>query len=242
MLEPHGLEIIENCFTCKTRGNHIFCDLSPATLRDFEKILFPTVYPKGSVLFVEGQQARGIFILCKGRIKLSFASADGKVLIRKIAEAGEVHGLGECITDEPYHETAETVDPSQVGFVKRRDLLRFLKKHPEASLRASELLSHENNLVFRECHAFLSSRSVGEKLARLLLNWSGGHPEGGKQERHLRMSITHEEIAEMIGSSRETVCRLMTEMKGRGTVQFVGATLIIRDIGALEAMAGERAS
>ena len=74
MLTPYGLDIIENCLTCKMRADHIFCDLPAAALQSFEHIKYATAYPKGAVLFVEGQSPRGIFVLCKGRVKLSICS------------------------------------------------------------------------------------------------------------------------------------------------------------------------
>src|SRR5674476_730400 len=74
------------------RADHIFCDLPATALQAFENIKYATAYPKGAVLFVEGQSPRGIFVLCKGRVKLSICSTDGKTLILKIAEPGEVLG------------------------------------------------------------------------------------------------------------------------------------------------------
>ena len=61
------------------------------------------------MLFVEGQAPRGIFVLCKGRVKLSICASDGKTLILKIAEAGEVLGLSAAVSGAPYELTAETV-------------------------------------------------------------------------------------------------------------------------------------
>ena len=92
MLTPYGLDILESCLSCKMRAEHIFCDLPAAALQTFETMKYATAYPKGAVLFVEGQAPRGIFVLCKGRVKLSICASDGKTLILKIAEAGEVSG------------------------------------------------------------------------------------------------------------------------------------------------------
>jgi hypothetical protein len=91
-----------------------------ATLQSFEAIKFTSTYPKGAVLFVEGQAPHGIFVLCKGRVKLSICSTDGKPLILKIAEPAEVLGLSATVSGHPYELTAGTIDPCQVNFVKRR--------------------------------------------------------------------------------------------------------------------------
>jgi CRP/FNR family transcriptional regulator len=219
------------------RAEHIFCDLPPAALHSFEAIKYATAYPKGAVLFVEGQAPRGIFVLCKGRVKLSICSTDGKTLILKIAEPGEVLGLSATVSGKTYELTAETIDPCQVNFVKREDFLRFLKEHADACFRVAEQLSDKYNTACREIRSLGLSHSAAEKLAKLLLEWSSRSGESNKQEPRVRLSLTHEEIAQMIGTSRETVTRLFAELKKRQIVNARGATLVIRNKAALRALA-----
>ena len=95
---PYGLEIIENCQSCKLRQEGWFCGLPPEALRSFSGATRPAIYPGGAVLFVEGQAARGAFVLCSGKVKLSTTSREGKVLIVKMAQPGEVLGLSAVIT------------------------------------------------------------------------------------------------------------------------------------------------
>ena len=237
MLSPYGLDIIESCLTCKMRVDQIFCDLPELALQSFEQIKYATAYPKGAILFVEGQTPRGIFVLCKGRVKLSICSTDGKTLILKIAEAGEVLGLSASVSGKPYELTAETIDPCQINFVKREDFLRFLKEHSDACMRVAEQLSEKYNSACREIRSLGLSHSAAEKLAKLLLEWTAKNGEGTKQEPRIKMALTHEEIAQMIGTSRETVTRLFAEMKKRQIVQSKGSTLVIRNKVALKALA-----
>ena len=237
MLSPYGLDIIENCLTCKMRVDHIFCDLPAVALQSFENIKYATAYPKGAVLFVEGQSPRGIFVLCKGRVKLSICSTDGKTLILKIAEPGEVLGLSASVSGKPYELTAETVDPCQINFVKREDFQRFLRENPDACLRVAEQLSEKYNSACREIRSLGLSHSAAEKLAKLLLEWSAKNGEAAKAEPRLKLALTHEEIAQMIGTSRETVTRLFADLKKRQIVQAKGSTLLIRNKAALKAMA-----
>jgi CRP/FNR family transcriptional regulator len=218
------------------RTEHIFCDLSPAALKAFENIKYATAYPKGAVLFVEGQSPRGIFVLCKGRVKLSLCSTDGKTLIYKIVEAGEVLGLAASITGKPYEVMAETVDPCQVNFVKREDFLHFLREHGDACLRVAQQLSEKYNSACREIRALGLSHSAAEKLAKLLLEWSAKNGEAAKAEPRFKLALTHEEIAQMISTSRETVTRLFADFKKRQIVQAKGSTLLIRNKAALKAM------
>lgn len=102
MITPYGLEVTESCLACKKRLANTFCGLSPAALQSFEVIKYATAYPKGAVLFVEGQNPRGIFVLCKGRVKLTLCSSTGKTLIMKLVDPGEVLGLSATISGKPY--------------------------------------------------------------------------------------------------------------------------------------------
>ena len=176
-------------------------------------------------------------VLCKGRVKLSICSLDGKTLILKVAEPGEALELSAALSGEPHELTAETAEPCQVNFVKSDDFLRFLKKHSEACLRVAEQLSDKYNSACREIRALGLSHSAAEKLAKLLLEWSSQNGEASKSESRLKLALTHEEIAQMIGTSRETVTRLLSDLKRREIVQSKGPTLLIRNKAALKALA-----
>ncbi|MGA6984672.1 MAG: Crp/Fnr family transcriptional regulator [Terriglobales bacterium] len=237
MLSPYGMEIVESCITCKLRADRIFCNLPAGALQAFENIKYATAYPEGAVLFVEGQTPRGIFVLCKGSVKLSINSPGGRTMIVKLAEPGEVLGLSATISGKPYEVTAETIDPCQVNFVKRDDFLRFLKEDVEVCFKVAEQLSEKYHNACNEMRSLGLSRSAAEKLAVLLLEWSSKNGEAAKPEPRLKIRLTHEEIAQMIGTSRETVTRLFADMKKHQIVQTKGSTLVIRDTAALRGIA-----
>jgi len=246
VLSPYRLDIIESCLTCEARTERLFCSLPSAALRSFEAIKYATAYPKGAVLFVEGQAARGIFVLCKGQVKVSIGAADGKTLIVKIAEPGDVLGLSATVSGKPYELSAETIDPCQVNFVKRDDFLRFLTAHSEACFKVAEVLSEKYNTAClsekyntacKELRTLGLSHSAGEKLAKLLLEWSSKNGEAAKLEPRLTLALTHDEIAQMIGTSRETVTRLFGDLRKRQIVQGKGSTLIVRNKAALTLIA-----
>jgi CRP/FNR family transcriptional regulator len=238
MNTPYGLEIIENCVSCKLRRDKWFCGLSSEVLKAFSTASHLSTYPGGAVLFVEGQTPRGALVLCSGKVKLSTTSRDGKVLILKMAEAGEALGLSAVISATPYELTAETAGPCQVNFIDRDSLMKLLDKYGELGLHSAQALSREFQSAYRDIHELVLARSSAGKLARLLLSWSGDHErEAGAREIRIRSSMTHEEIAQMIGSSRETVTRLLSELKKRELIRLEGSTLVIRNRTALEALA-----
>jgi CRP/FNR family cyclic AMP-dependent transcriptional regulator len=235
MNTPYGLEIIENCESCNLRKNKWFCGLSAEVLRAFSAAGHLGTYPNGAVLFVEGQVPRGAFILCSGRVKLSTSSRDGRILILKVAEPGETLGLSAVIGGTPYELTAETSGPCQVKFIERTTLLKLIERYGELGLHSSQALSREFQSAYRDIHELVLSRSSTGKLARLLLSWTIGREK--EREIKIRSSLTHEEMAQMIGSSRETVTRLLSDLKKKELIRLEGSTLVIRDRSGLEALA-----
>jgi CRP/FNR family transcriptional regulator, cyclic AMP receptor protein len=240
VLSPYGLEITESCLTCHLREGRIVCDLDQTGLRAFERIKYTTAYPKGAILFLEDQAPRGIFVLCKGQVKLSLGDRNGKTLILKIVDPGEVLGLGATFSGKPYDLTAETITPCQISFVKREDFLRFLKENSEACFKVAEQLSVKYNTACHEVRSLGLSYSAGQKLAKLLLEWSSRNGEVAKTQPCVKLTLTHDEIAQMIGTSRETVTRVFADFKKQHIVQSKGSTLLIRDKEHLKALATER--
>jgi CRP/FNR family transcriptional regulator, cyclic AMP receptor protein len=237
MRSPYGLELVESCQGCSQRLDGFFCQLPTTTLKAFEVIKFTTTYPGGAVLFVEGESTRGVHLLCKGRVKLSITSADGKTLILRIAKPGEILGLHAAISGTPYHATAEALEPCQINFVKREDFLRFLAQNAQASIHAAQQLSNNYQTACEQVRSLGLSHSAPEKLATFLLEWS---VSGQKTKDGIRakLTLTHEEIGQIIGSSRETVTRTLAQFKAQQWATLKGSTLLIQNKEKLESLAG----
>ena len=235
MRAPYGLNILDNCLTCPIREEHLFCNLSVPAAQRLNDIKSTAVYPKAAVLFIEGQQPRGVFVLCTGKVKLSTSSSEGKTLITKISEAGDVLGLNATISNHPYEVTAEMIEPGQANFIPRDALLRFLSEYGEVALRVAEQLSRNYYTAYEEIRTLGLTTSPGEKFAKLLLSW---YPEKTQSNgsAQIKMTLTHEEIAEMIGTTRETVSRLFSEFKKKQLLQVKGSTLVLRNKSALESL------
>ena len=237
MRGPYGFEPNENCQSCKLRSNGFFCQLSPAATKDFNAVKSSATYPAGSLLFLQKQDPRGVFVLCAGQVKLSISSSGGKTLILSIAKPGEILGLMATMSGSPYEVTAETMHPCQVAFIRRDDFLRFVTKHPEVYQGVVKQLSTLYNGACEQLRTVGLSTSAPEKLARLLLNWSPEATEAN-QGTPVKLPLTHEEIAEFIGTTRETVTRTLSEFKTRQFVVLQGSTLLISNRSALETIGG----
>ncbi len=234
MRAPYGLNILDNCVTCPVREEHLFCNLPVHALQKLNEIKSTAIYPKSAMLFIEGQLPRGVFVLCTGKAKLSTSSSDGKTIILKISEPGDILGLNATVSNRPYEVTAEMVEPGQANFIARDALLQFLRENGEVALRVAEQLSRNYYSAYEEIRTLGLASSPSEKLAKLLLSWSSSNSGNSGDPSHIRLTLTHEEIAEMIGTSRETVSRLFSEFKRKQWLQLKGSTLIIRNKPALE--------
>lgn len=235
MRAPYGLNILDNCVSCPVREEHLFCNLPLSAVNRLNEIKSTAIYPKGTMLFIEGQQPRGVFVLCAGKAKLSTSSREGRTIITKISDAGDVLGLNATISNRPYEVTAEMMEPGQANFIARDALLHFLKDHGEVAVRIAEQLSRNYYTAYEEIRTLGLATSPSEKLAKLLLSWSSENGHGG-EPGPVKLTLTHEEIAEMIGTSRETVSRLFSEFKKKQWLQLKGSTLVIRNKSALERM------
>jgi CRP/FNR family transcriptional regulator len=186
------------------------------------------------MLFIEGQQPRGVFLLCTGKAKLSTSSSEGKTVITKISEAGDVLGLSATISNRPYEVTAEMIEPGQANFITRDALLHFMREYGEVAVRVAEQLSRNYYAAYQGMRTLGLTNSPSERFAQLLLGWSNTNRNGDPLQ--VKLTLTHEEIAEIIGTTRETVSRLFSQFKKKQLLQLKGATLIIRDKAALEKM------
>jgi len=235
-ISPYGLPESDHCVSSALRAHGRSC-LGDASLAELDRIAHTTAYPEGALLFVEGQTPRGVYVLCQGRVKLMTTNRDGKTLILRIVQPGEILGLQSMVTGKPYDLTVETLQPSQLAFISRADFLRFIKEHADGCLHVTQQLSNECQSAYEMVRSIGLSHSVSEKLARLLLQWCA---DGRVIQNSIRLkvSLTHEEMAQLIGTSRETVTRTLGELKKRRVLELTGSTLLIRNRAALEGMAG----
>ena len=235
MKSPYGLNILDNCTTCSVRERHLFCNLSPSAVQRLNDITSGAVYPRAAMLFIEGQQGRGVFVLCSGKAKLSTTSREGKSIITKISEHGDVLGLNATISNRPYEVTAEMVEPGQANFIAADALLQFLHDYGEVAIRVAQQLSCNYYSAYEEIRTLGLANSPGQRLAKLLLGWSAERGDSN-HSLLLHLVLTHEEIADMIGTSRETVSRLFSDFRRKQFIQSKGSSLVILNKSALEGM------
>jgi CRP/FNR family transcriptional regulator len=207
-------------------------------MREFESLAAPFSCDAAKVLITEEQQPRSILFLLEGRVKLTMNSREGKRLMLGIAMPGEILGLAAVITGRPYELTAEAQFPCTITALPRQIFLDFLLRYPVAWQNSARLLGVEYKRGCEQLRLLGLTETASMKLARLLLLWcgEGQHTEMGAS---IRCSLTHEEIGEFIGVSRETITRNLADFKNHKLVVQRGSTLVVSSLRALESYAGQ---
>jgi CRP/FNR family transcriptional regulator, cyclic AMP receptor protein len=209
--------------------------LSPCTSDALRKASQPFNYPAGDVLFSEGEAAKGVWIIREGKVKLVASSSDGKALILRIASVGTVLGLSSVVLDKPQEITAEVVQNCSISFIKRQDLLRLMSDHGDLALQLAKELSFEYNGLCQELSTIGLQRSASSRLAQLFISWCDGIvPIEG--EIQLECTLTHEVIAQLIGTSRETVTRLLHDLRVHKIAMLRNDVLVIHDYRKLKGL------
>jgi CRP/FNR family transcriptional regulator len=224
---------MESSNACGAQPADLFARLNASAKAELNSLIREFNYPANSILFSEKDAPQRVYVVLQGEVKLSINSSEGKRLILRIARRGEIIGLAAALSGNPQDMTAETLYPCKLAPIGRSEFLGFLLRHPEAYQTLMQDLSRQFAMACDQLRTVVLSASAPEKLARLLLGWgeNGQQTESGLR---FRFSLTHGEIGEFIGASRETVTRTLSVFKSQRLVTFHGSTLTIPNRVALE--------
>ena len=217
-----------------TVDGHSLVDSFLGDFPGFQDTKLRGIRPRGSVIFSEGQPAKGVYLLCTGRAKVSISSSEAKTVILRIAQPGDLLGVNAVLQGQGYEATVETLERCQVDFISRPQFLKILDNSKTARLWVTRALSNESSELVERARSLLLSKSAAEKLARLLLHWCDLFGEPTPKGIRLNHGLTQEEIAQMICSSRETVSRLFAELRREQIVHCNGIGIFVRNRAALK--------
>lgn len=194
-------------------------------------------YSRGNTLFLEGQPSQCVYIVLSGRVKLSVTSRDGKTMILRLAEAGDVLGLSAALNAGDYEVSAEAFDYCRVKVIRSKDFVEFLRHYPDAAMEATKCVLREYKYMFKDVCRLGLPTTVAGRLANLLMDWVDTRHESGHSDSRVMVPLTQEEIAGMTGTSRETVSRVLQQFQREKIISIKGAALTVLQPEALEAMA-----
>lgn len=195
-------------------------------------------YSAGDLVFSEGDLAIGAYIVRRGKIKLVANSSDGKRLILRIAGPGQIIGLGATLAERKSESSAEVVETTVVNFIKTASLFQLMQMYGDLSLKIAQELSLECSSLCQGFSALGLQRSALSRLARLLVSGLNESVPSHCGSLQISCSLTHEEMGQMIGASRETVSRLLRELRHRGIASLKNNILTIENLRALQRCSG----
>lgn len=172
----------------------------------------------------QGDPPQFVRILCTGRAKITTSSQDGKTLLLNIVSSGAILGLVSAVRRIKYETTAEAYGPCIVSEILDQEFLDFLIRHRDASWQVLEMLAEENHDLLVNARRVALSGTVAGNVAKLLLDW-GATVTAIDGKKHFNMVLTHQEIAEMVGTTRETVTRTLATFRQHGWIRIHGASV-----------------
>jgi len=187
------------------------------------------LHPRGRVLFAEGEAARGVHVLRTGRATVSISSSEGRVVILRLAQAGDVLGLNSVLQNAAYETTVKALEPCRTDFISHAELVELMRKSQTVTQAITKILSRELAELTNRARSLVLPQTAAAKLARLLLELSN--------EDSLDKVFTHEDFAQMICSSRETVTRLLANLNKRQIIRVTSDSILTCDRAALQSIA-----
>lgn len=216
---------MNKCMNCPHVGKYAFCNLGESA-REFLDTQSVTVeYPRGSVLFREGEDGSAVFLLCSGKVKVTATSTEGRSAILRVARHGDVLGMSAVLGKTEHEVTAEALEPCRIRVLHARVLHQFMHEFKDASLGAAHALAQDYKAAFQEIRRIALPESPAGRLSRLLLDWAEENRTDGLSA--LTMNLTHEELASMTATTRETITRTLSRFKKDNVIAIRGVSLTI---------------
>ncbi len=223
---------MSTCLHCPQSGKHAFCGLGQESHAFLEANSLKIDYSRGSTLFRQGDRSNAVFVVCSGRLKVSATSRDGRTMILRLADAGDVLGMSAALTNSEHEVTAEAIEPCSVRILHLKHLKTMLETYGDASLGAAKVLAEDYRAAFDEARLIALPASPAGRVARLILDWADDARSRSKSL--ITMSLTHEEVASMTATTRETVTRTLGQFRREKIIATHGVVLTVLQPKALE--------
>ena len=228
-------QVPAGCAACSNRRPGWFCSLGSTVLADLELATSTISLPAQATLFRQGEDARCLYLICSGYLKLTTGRLDDRQMIVRVAGPGSMLGLYAVLSHGLYEVSAESLTPAQLRPVERDRFLSFLRSHKEAQMRAVQCICQEYRFALQDACRIALSETVATRLARLLLELGhqiGEHAPTG--EYRFPLLLTHEEMASMTCTTRETVTRTLGQFRKDGWISIEDSLVTVHHPEKLE--------
>jgi CRP/FNR family transcriptional regulator, polysaccharide utilization system transcription regulator len=216
-----------SCVQCNSRLKSIFNEAGSLNMEEPDSTKSCRHYKKGETIFDEGAYPHGLYCINSGKVKVTQTGAEGREHIVHLCKDGDVMGYRAILSGDKYSCTAVALENSSICFIPTKVFTGMVEKEPKLAFKIIHLFSDELKIAERNI-TDIAQKSVKERLAQglLLLKESYGFQQDGTT---LDVSMTREDIANIVGTSRETVIRLLFEIDKEGTIALEGKKIKILD-------------
>ena len=225
------------CAACSSRRPGWFCSLGSAVLADLELATTTITQPAQTTLFTQGEDAHSLYLICSGYLKLTAGRLHDRQMIVRVAGPGSMLGLYAVLSHGVYEVSAETLTAAELRPVERARFLTFLRSHKEAQMRAVQCICQEYRFALQDACRIALAETVAARLGRLLLELAhqiGEHLEGGGFR--FPLLLTHEEMASMACTTRETVTRTLGQFRKDGWISIEDSLITLHQPDELQSL------
>jgi CRP/FNR family transcriptional regulator len=223
------------CQFCPSRSSSLFHHCNQQSLDTLDEHKTTHTYKKGQILFFEGNQPLGLFCVNQGIFKVYKTGVDGKEQIIHLAKPGDFLGYRALIAGESYNATCEAMETSTACLIPKAEFFAVLEQQPDLSRKLLQSLCMELGIAAERLTS-MAQKSVRERLAETLLTLYHTFQQS-QQSNQIDLLLPREDIANIAGTSTESVIRLLAEFKNDGMIDLNGKKIVIKDKVALQKVA-----
>lgn len=219
------------CESCSAKTNTLFNNLSKEEYEQLGLDKNCDFYKKGSVIYHEGSRISGAYCVNKGIIKIFKTGIDGKEQIISFAKPGDIIGFRSVLSNELACTTAKVLEDATLCFVPAEALISLVKSSGAFSIQLMQLACKE----LGEANAYITDiaqKTVRERLAEVLIQLKDKFELD--KDNFLQITLTREELANIVGTATESVIRLLSEFKGDGLIELHGRKIKLININGLK--------
>jgi CRP/FNR family transcriptional regulator/CRP/FNR family cyclic AMP-dependent transcriptional regulator len=206
----------------------LFSRVNSGDLEAISSRLIERGYPKNATIVEEGLAGDYMYIIVSGRVKVTKASDDGREKIMDFLDAGDFFGEMSLLDQAPRSASVKTLEPARLMALSRRDFLELLRRSPDLALAVIQVLTHRLRGADEQASS-MSFQKVKERTKGLFERIARSTDDPAEQRR-MTPSLTHQQIADMIGTSRETVTRAVKQLKTDGWLNQEGKRYVVPEI------------
>lgn len=226
----------KDCADCSSFESSIFCSLHAKDLSQIDTNKNHKQFKRHSIIFNEGSKPEGVFCIQSGKVKIYRSNSNGEQYIVRLANGGDLLGYRSLITNEPYQASAEALDDIECCFIPRNTILSALENNPATTFKLFEKVARElgkaEGQIIRIAH-----KTIRARMAELLLDLQFRFGEKSENGIVIDLNLTRAEMANLIGTTQESMIRLISSFKTEGLIKAAGRKITILDAASLSEIA-----